>query len=66
MIGNRRSHGEGDAQEKGVRGLDSATEGGRAQTSRSLTEVQPLISNGDEGATESRSLLGVPKRKGPG
>ena len=66
MIGNRRSHGEGDAQEEGVRGLDPASEGGRAQTSRSLTEVQPLIADGDEGATESRSLLGVPQGEGPG
>jgi hypothetical protein len=66
MIGNRRSHGERDAQEEGVGGLDSTLEGGRAQTSRSLTEVQPLITDGDEGTTESRSLLGIPQGKRPG
>ena len=66
MIGNRRSHGEGDAEEEGVGGPNPALEGGGAQATCSPAEIQPPITDGDEGAAEGRGLPGVPEGEGPG
>jgi hypothetical protein len=66
MLGNRRSHGEGDVEEEGAGGLDLALEGGGAQALGSAAEVQPAVLDGDEGAAEGGGLPGVPEGEGPG
>ena len=65
-VGNRCAHGEGDVEEEGVRGPDPALEGGGAQATGSPAEVQPPITDGDEGAAEGRGLPGVPEGEGSG
>ena len=65
-VGNRCAHGEGDVEEEGAGGFDLALEGGGAQETGALAEVQLAVLDGDEGAAEGGGLPGVPEGEGPG
>ena len=65
-VGNRCAHGEGDVEEEGAGGFDLAVEGGGAQETGALAEVQPPIADGDEGAAAGGGVPGVPEGEGSG